>query len=289
MEEPQSYQFGRAATQSPALLSAIDRMGERFARSLRTIIEPFSGGRPVVTAKPVDQTMFMMWDACVPPFTSLSLYRLHPIKGVVALRIDAGLVSSLVDRFYGGMGGVPAAHAHEFTPTEDRLIGRLSGQIMAALVAAWADHVAIEHVLLGRETGVAHADIAASDADVVVHSFDINIGERDSFAVELVYPLHGLDSVEIAGTAHVTETTRPSDPVWRRQLAQRMEDVRLPARTVLARPNLKMSELMSLKPGDVINIHIARNLPLIIGNRVFAHGTIGEQDGRAAFMIEKLA
>jgi flagellar motor switch protein FliM len=82
---------------------------------------------------------------------------------------------------------------------------------------------------------------------------------------------------------------RVDDPVWRRQLAERMDDVRLPARTVLARPNLNMSQLMALQPGDVINIHIARHLPLIIGNRVFAHGSIGEQDGRAAFMIEKLA
>jgi flagellar motor switch protein FliM len=67
-----------------------------------------------------------------------------------------------------------------------------------------------------------------------------------------------------------------------------MAHVRLPARTVLARPNLTLAELMALQPGDVIPVHISRSLPLIVGDRIFAHGTIGEQDGRAAFMIEKL-
>ncbi len=289
MNEPQPYKFGRAATQSPVLLSAIDRLGDRFGRRLRAIIEPLSRVRPVVTAQPVEETMFMMWDACVPAFTSLSLYRLHPLKGTVALRIDAGLISGLVDRFYGGLGGGSREEAREFTPTEARIIERLSSQIMDALAACWADITPVTPMLLGRETGVGQADIAASDADMIVQGFAVDIGDKDALTVEIVYPAEALASVEMTGSASSAEDVRPLDPVWRARLAQRMQDVRLPARTVLARPNLKMSELMALKPGDVININIARHLPLIVGDRVFAHGTIGEQDGRAAFMIEKLA
>jgi flagellar motor switch protein FliM len=289
MEDAKPYTFGKAATQSPALMNAIDRLGDRLARQLRAIIEPLAGTRPRITAKPVDRTMFMMWDACVPPFTSLNLYRLHPIKGTVALRIDAPLVSALVDRFYGGRGGATPVEAREFRPTENRLIDRLSGQIMAAVTGCWADVVPMEATLIGRETGVVQAEIAQSDADVVVQSFEIDLGERDSWTIEILYPLDGLNAVETANLPRTVEEARPLDPVWRRGLAECVDNVRLPARTVLARPNLKMTELMALKPGDVIDIHIARHLPLLVGDRVFAHGTIGEQDGRAAFMIEKLA
>ncbi len=289
MNDVKPYQFGRTAAQSPALLNAIERQGDRLARQLRLILEPLCGSRPHVTAKPIDNTMFMMWDACVPSFTSLSLYRLHPIKGVVALRLDAPLVSSLVDRFYGGRGNVTDTEAKEFRPTENRLIDRLSGQIMAAVSTCWADFLPTEAMLIGRETGVVQAEIASADADVVVQSFDVNLGDKDSWTIEIVYPLEGLNSVEGINVPRSVEEARPVDPRWQRELAGCMDNVRLPARTVLARPNLKMTELMALKPGDVINIHIARHLPLIVGDRVFAHGTIGEQDGRAAFMIEKLA
>ncbi|HEX7819234.1 MAG TPA: FliM/FliN family flagellar motor switch protein [Sphingobium sp.] len=290
MSEVKPYQFGRTAAQSPALLNAIDRLGDRLARQLRLILEPLCGSRPLVTAKPVDNTMFMMWDACVPSFTSLSLYRLHPVKGVVALRIDAPLISSLVDRFYGGRGNSPDTEAREFRPTENRLIDRLSGQIMAAVTGCWAEVLPMEATLIGRETGVVQAEIASADADVVVQAFEVNLGDRESWTIEILYPLEGLNGVEGVNLPRSSmEDNRPVDARWQRDLADCMDNVRLPARTVLARPNLKMTELMALKPGDVINIHIARHLPLIVGDRVFAHGTIGEQDGRAAFMIEKLA
>jgi flagellar motor switch protein FliM len=289
MPDAKPYQFGKTQAQSPALLNAIDRMGDRFARQLRLLLEPFCGTRPLVTAKPVDRTMFMMWDACVPSFTSLSLYRLHPVKGVVALRIDAPLISCLVDRFYGGRGNAVDTEAKEFRPTENRLIDRLSGQIMKSLIGCWAEVVPMDAALIGRETGVVQAEIASADADIVVQSFDVNLGERDSWTIEIVYPLEGLNSVEGINLPRMPDDARPVDARWQRDLAGCMDNVRLPARTVLARPNLKINELMALKPGDVINIHIARHLPLIIGDRVFAHGTIGEQDGRAAFMIEKLA
>ncbi|MBO9576709.1 MAG: FliM/FliN family flagellar motor switch protein [Sphingobium sp.] len=291
MTDVQPYAFGRAAAEpaAAAAIGGLDKLGDRLARKLRALIEPYCGSRPGVTAKAPDSTMFMMWDACVPGFVSLSLYRLLPIKGVVTLRIDAALVSQLVDRFYGGRGNGQSTEKLEFTPTEARLINRLSGQIIGALVDSWAEITRLDPILVSRETGIAQAEILPADADVVVQSFEIDLGTKDKFLIEVVYPHEGLAGIEMpAGTRRVEEP-KVKDHFWQAQLDRRIEQVRLPVKTVLARPNLKMSELMALKPGDVIPVHIARNLPLIVGDRVYAHGTVGEQDGVAAFMIEKLA
>lgn len=289
MNDVQPYAFGRAASEPVAALGGLDKLGDRLAKRLRAIIEPFSGGRPMVSARPLDNTMFMMWDACVPSFVSLSLYRLHPIKGLVTLRIDAELVSHLVDRFYGGSSGRPTIDRRDFTPTETRLATRLAENVMSALVDCWADIVPVEAVFVGRETNVTQAEIMAGEAEVVVQTFEVDLGDRVTGLIEMVYPKDGLAGLEIVSTDKGGEDMRPADPVWQMRLGRRLEDVRFPARTVLARPNLKISELVSLKPGDVIPIHIARHLPLLIGERVFAHGSIGEQDGCAAFMIDKLA
>jgi flagellar motor switch protein FliM len=290
MNDVQPYAFGRAASEPTAAIGGVEKLGERLAKRLRAIVEPFSGGRPLVSAKPLDNTMFMMWDACVPSFVSLTIYRLHPMKGPVTMRIDAELVSLLVDRFYGG-GSNPrhTADRREFTPTETRLAARLAESIVAALVDCWAEIVPVEAVLIARETNVSQAEIMAGDAQVVVQAFEIDLGDHAPRLVEIVYPKDGLAGLEIGGADKAIEDMRPADPVWQTLLANRLDDVRFPARTVLARPNLKIAELVALKPGDVIPIHISRHLPLLIGERVFAHGSIGEQDGCAAFMIEKLA
>jgi flagellar motor switch protein FliM len=291
MYDVQPYAFGRTSAAEPsATIGGLDKLGDRLARKLRGLIEHYAGQRPGVTAKPLDNTMFMMWDACVPGFVSLSLYRLPPLKGVVTLRMDADLIAQLVDRFYGGRGPKHQAGRHEFTPTEQRLIARISGEIINALVSCWADIAKLDPFLIGRETGVGHADIVSADANVIVQTFEIDLGDKDKRLIEIVYPEDGFAGIETPATApRRAEDLRTKDPVWQAHLAERLDDVRLPVRTVLARPNLKMAELMALQPGDVIPINIARNLPLLVGDRVFAHGSIGEQDGCAAFMIEKLA
>ena len=202
MNDVQPYAFGRAAAEPAATIGGLDKQGERFAKKLRALIEPYCGVRPGVTAKPLDNTMFMMWDACVPGFVSLSLYRLLPIKGVVALRIDASLVGQLVDRFYGGRGPGNGADKQEFTPTETRLINRVTGQIMSALVESWTDIAKLEPILVGRETGVAQADIAAADADVVVQTFEVDLGLKEKFLIEVVYPQEGLAGIEMQHIAY---------------------------------------------------------------------------------------
>jgi len=285
MNDVQPYAFGRAASEPTAAIGGVEKLGERLAKRLRAIVEPFSGGRPLVTVRPLDNTMFMMWDACVPSFVSLTIYRLHPIKGPVTLRIDAELVSQLVDRFYGG--GANSRHApdrREFSPPRPRPAARLPGAVGAARGHCRGGDCPAAPAPRPRE-----ARGTPGDAHVVVQAFEIDLGDHAPRLVEVVYPKDGLAGLEIGGADKAIEDMRPADPVWQAQLANRVDDVRLPARTVLARPNLKIAELVALKPGDVIPIHIARHLPLLIGERVFAHGSIGEQDGCAAFMIEKLA
>ena len=289
MNDVQPYAFGRQASEPVAAIGGLEKLGDRLSKKLRAIIEPFSGGRPGVVAKPIDNTMFMMWDACVPSFASLTLYRLHPIKRTVTLRMDAELISLLVDRFYGGSSSKTVGERTEFTPTETRVATRLAAQVIAALVDCWAEIAPLEPVLLGRETNVAQAEIMAGESQVIVQAFEIDLGDRDNRLIEIIYPKDGLASLEFGPADKAADEAGPSDPVWQAQLGRRLDQVRLPVRTVLARPNLKIAELVSLQTGDVIPIHIARNLPLLIGDRIFAHGTIGEQDGCAAFMIEKLA
>jgi flagellar motor switch protein FliM len=45
---------------------------------------------------------------------------------------------------------------------------------------------------------------------------------------------------------------------------------------------------MALKPGDVIPVTLSATVPLLVGQRHVAEGSIGEQDGRAALMIQQI-
>ncbi|RJG52767.1 flagellar motor switch protein FliM [Sphingobium terrigena] len=288
MDDVQTYAFGRGESQAPMMLSGLDRLGEKLGRRIRALVEPICGVRPQVEAQDAQLLDFAAWSAQVPAFTSISIYRMSPLKGQVLLRMDAAMISTLVDCFYGGIGNRPLPPRGEFTPTEDRLIARLSESFLARLVETWADILPLDPALIMRETGVGFAASAQPGDQMVVQRFMISITRDQLWPVDLVFPLAALRAVEPLMGTKLPADDEQKDPVWQARIARRMRDIRLPARTVLARPNLSLAELMQLKVGDVIPVTIGRSLPLIVGNRIVARGSIGEQDGRAAFQIEKI-
>ena len=160
MDDVQSYAFGRGESQAPLMLSGLDRLGEKLGRRLRALIEPIAGVRPHVDARDAQVLDFAAWAGQVPDFSSIGVYRLSPLKGQVLLRMDAAMISTLVDCFYGGIGNRPLPARGEFTPTEDRLIARISDAFIARLVECWSDMLALEPGLIVRETGIGFAAAA---------------------------------------------------------------------------------------------------------------------------------
>ncbi|HKY79953.1 MAG TPA: FliM/FliN family flagellar motor switch protein [Sphingobium sp.] len=289
MTDVQTYAFGRGESQTPQMLSGLDRLGEKLGRRLRALIEPISGARPHVAMQDAQVLDFAGWSAGVPAFSSIGVYRVAPLKGQMLLRMDAAMISTLVDCFYGGIGSRPLPARGEFTPTEDRLIARISEALIARMVESWSDILPLDAALIIRETGVGFASAAPPNEPMVLQRFMLSITRDQEWPIDLLFPLASLRAVEPLMGAKSPVDEERVDPVWQTRIAGRMRDIRLPARTVLARPNLSLADLMQLKAGDIIPVTIGRSLPLIVGDRIVAHGSIGEQDGRAAFQIEKLA
>lgn len=289
MDDVQSYKFGTSEPQAPISLAGMDRLGERMARFIRTMIEPIVGVKPVLSAQPAEMVNYDLWSAMAPNFCALSTYKLHPLKGVVLVRLDPAMIWAVVDRFYGGSGARPAPERAEFTRSEDRILARMSDEIMTALIRTWSDLLPMEMALVSREYDPQALVFAEASDQLLSQSFSIGFGGTGSWTIELMFPLVALRQIEPLLATGSPEEVKHRDPLWQARVARRMGDIRLSARTVVARPNLSLSELLNLKNGDVIPVNIARNLPLIVGNRVVAEGTIGEQNGRAAFMIEKMS
>ena len=283
---PRPFALGNEAFRPSARLAGLERMGERLAQRIRTVVEPFARIRTQVNSEPLETLRFEEWRASLPIFTSLSLYRLRPLKSGILLAIEPAFVSWLVDAFYGG-GGAPAkAHLREFTPTEERLLARLADGIVERLIEVWGEVVVLTSALASRETNSSYASLVRADEAVVLQRFSVNPGQRETTMFSIVYPLGALRPYESLLAAKVHDEGGAGDNEWRHRLAEALDNVRLPVRSVLARPELSLSQLVALKPGDVIPITLNPKVPLIVANRRIATGTIGEKDGRAALMID---
>ncbi len=282
------FAFGGEAPRTMSAIPVIDRLGERMVRRLRDVIEPFARVKPKVATEPCAVRGFSEWQAEQAEFTSLSLYAFRPMQGAILLKIDPEFVSRLVDAFYGGSGAQAPRRAREFTSTEEGLLGRLSEALVGALGETWSEIVRIRPQLRARETNVGFVALATADEPVAVSRFTIAPWAGYSSVIEILYPVAGLRSIEPELAAKVHDEASGRTGAWRDKLGSAVGEIRIEARTVLARPELSLSELMQLQAGDIIPVSLSRHVPLIVAGRRIALGTVGEHDGRAALKIDKM-
>jgi flagellar motor switch protein FliM len=194
----------------------------------------------------------------------------------------------LVDAFYGGLGIHSERVVKEFTPTEERLLTRLSEALVETLVEMWSEVLPVKAQLSSRETNTAHAALVGADQPVAVARFTVAIGQGRPSRIDIVYPVSALRGIEGQLSAKVHDDGGLTGTEWRERMNAALGEVRIQARSVLARPTLSVSELLGLKPGDVIPISVPAMVPLLVAGRQVALGKIGEQDGRAALKIERV-
>lgn len=282
------FAFGQDSYPSADRLSGLERMAERLSRHLRSVIEPFARTKVQVTAEHHQMMRFDRWRADLPSFTSISLYRLRPLKGGVLVVVEPEFVTSMVDAFYGGSGVAVKQRGREFTPTEERLLGRLTDGVIEGVVNVWADVAPFNPSFVSRETNAAYASLVRQDEPIVLQRFVITPGTGRSSIASIVYPLAALRPYEAQLAAKVHTDHGPVDGEWKARMVEALNHVRLPVRSVLARPELTVAQLLELKIGDVIPITLVPKVPLIVANKRLAYGTIGEQEGRAALMVEQV-
>lgn len=286
--EIEPYALGQRKDRPVAHLAHLERMNERIARRLRDVIEPIAQTRAKVDPIPLESRRFDEWQRNQPDYTSLSLFRVRPVKGMMMVAIDPAFITNMVDAFYGGTGNGLPAKGGEFTPSEQRLRTRLVTAITDVLTKCWTETFPLQFEFTTHETNVHFANMVRSDEAVVIQSFTIKPGMSRSTKIEILYPLSILQPIEDQIAARAQAGAAGEDVEWKNRLLGALDNVALPVRSVLARPEMTVAQLLALKPGDVIPVTLSQTVPLLVGNRRFAQGTIGEQDGRAALMIETL-
>lgn len=282
------FTLGQKKERPTADLALIERMNERLGRRMRDMIEPIAQARAQVEAHPLETRRFDEWQRNQPDFMSLSLFRIRPTKGTLMISIEPAFISNMVDAFYGGTSGGIASKSGEFTPSEERLLNRLTKGITDILVRSWGEFYPLHFEPVAHETNPIFANMMRGDEGVVVQKFTIKPGITRSTRVEILYPLSMLQPIEDDLTSRIHRDSESDSSEWRGKLAAALENISLPVRSVLARPEMTVAQLLALKPGDVIPINLSSTVPLLVGNHRFAEGTIGEQEGRAAMMIDTI-
>ena len=213
-------------------------------------------------------------------------FQLGASEDPILVRIARTFLSASVDCFFGGQFNGEAPSTGPLKKSEVAMIERLGVAIATGLATSWSTlfetTVRYNCCYFDRDD----IELELEDGSALVSATSIHLSGHEIEALDVIQTLDGLIAIE-------PQLNRPSfreqndvDPAWKASLKESVEQVYLPVRSVLARPTMQLSELSRLAVGDILPVAPTDNVPLIVGDRVFAHGSIGEQSGGVAFKIK---
>lgn len=265
----------------------LELVGERFARGLTDLFAGIGLGSALVRRSQTQMFSTADWEAAASPKSANFRFQLKPIKGSMLFCVPNGLIMQLVDIFYGG-DGLIASDDRDFSNAEQRFLTRIGEQCLPLLTAAWKDMIGINPVMQSVDVGAGRLPRSKDNDPLAVQTLVLTGDGIETTEIKCLFPLSALRPIATLREPVDTEATASIDAVWQERLEETLMQVRLPVRSVFARPELPLQKLLSLAVGDIISVPMPRQIPLTIGGRLFAHGSVGEANGRTAIKIESI-
>jgi len=269
-------------------LHTVQHLSARLAKGLRTAFEPVLRTELRTWAEPLAVQRFSDWR--LERGEGLTAWASLAVTGAgadarILVALDGRFVLRMLDLFFGGTGVAVGALPDAFSPAADALVARIADALAAPLDQAWEPVAPLRFTFRSVDAAPAIGD---AEEAVVATRFGIAAGDARPDFLDILYPTTALKPYAATLAGKVVDKAEP-DPVWRNNLTRATMAVRFPVRSVLAEPVVALTKLMDLKPGDVIPISIAPDVPVMVGNDRLGHGTVGVSNGHAAIRLTALA
>ena len=265
----------------------LDLVHERFVRRLRLALASATGVTPVITAGPLDIVRFATFRSRIPAGACLHLFSMAPLRGQALLAVSAPLAFGLVDRVFGGGGGMPdALAAREYSTIELLMLQRLVTRMLGELSEAWAPVQRLECAWVRIEPNAAYLALAAPADAVLVLELGCDLGAGAApLVLALPYPM--LEPLRDRLGAPQAAPVSGSDREWLAAITTAVRQAEVTVSAELGTHEISARELLRLRPGDVLGLGVRGDDPvtLRIENLRLMTGLAGVSRGQNAVRI----
>lgn len=267
------------------LVPALTRMSERMAKALRAALSPLLGGKePQVNPMKPMETDFADFCSEIPRLAANSLF--HAGTAPFMATIEGENVLRLVDRAFGGPGDTPGSLPKEFPLSAELMIARVEQLLIASMTAALGSAGTGAIRAVRRDASLAQLQAMADATKIAGLTFNVVEQGRMPWAISIAFPFDTLGQFFAHGEAKrpARPPRGPSHPT-----DAPFADLPIDVSAVLVDMRLPLATISALAVGQVLSVPIARNVPLVLGDKTYAHGTIGALDDRVAIQLNQLS
>ena len=281
-----AYDFANEVHIARGRMPTLEMVNDRFARLFRISLFNMLRRSAELTVAPVEMHKFIEYVHTLHVPTSLNLIKINPLRGTSLMIFDPKLVFAVVDNFFGGNGRFAKIEGREFTPTETRIISNLMQQAFADLREAWMPVVQIEPEFLSREINPHFANIVGPSEVVVTTRFHIEL-DGGGGELHVTMPYSSIEPIRELLLTRVKSDRSEKDERWVQALHGEIEDAEVDVNTVLGRARITLSQLLDMKPGDILPCDFEGKVTMLANDVPLFRGTCGRSRGRHAVKIEE--
>lgn len=279
------YDFSDCDRLNRGAMPTLQIVNTRIANKLRDSLSEFLRQPIEVEAESNFASRFGDHMPTLPLQACLNLVRVSPLPGTMLVVPDTRLIYMTVDCFFGGKGKLPEnPPVREFTHVENRMVLLLLERVFEAISEGWESIIALEPELIGQEQDPRFAAIASKRDPVIVTDFTISMTE-EQLKLQIVMPRAQLEPVEELLDAAPRPDEADNSVQWTRAMRNRLEETRLSLQSALTQTNLRLGDVLSLQPGDVIPVDLPEQVVVEATGTSLFSARIGKSRNRNAVEI----
>jgi len=212
---------------------------------------------------------------------------IRPLRGSGLIVCEPSLVFGVIDTLYGGVGKFQTRiEGREFSMTEQRVINRLVDVICAEYKKAWHGIYPLELDYQRSEMQPQFANIATPSEIVVSTVFQLEIGDIAG-AIHICMPYSTLEPIRDVLYSSTQGDSVEVDRRWITLLSREIQAAEVTLVAELAQAEATVEQLLSMKPGDFIELEREPRIRASIGGVPIFECQYGTHNSKYAIRIEE--
>jgi len=270
-------------------LHTLEIINERFARQFRMNLFNLLRRSADISVESMRYLRYSDFSESLPAPINLNVITMKPLRGNGLFVFPQDMVYMIVENLFGGDGRfVTRNEVREFTGTEQRIIQRVLRQAMDAYEEAWKVVYPLHIHYVRSEMQPKFASITSSPSEIVIATeFHLEVGNlKSSFQVCMPYSM--IEPLRDRLTNLRTDSSSASDKIWRKRISSELQSSDVELIAEFTKINSRVSEVMSLKVGDVLPIELPKKVTARVSGMPVMECEFGSNNGQRALRVLKM-
>ncbi len=269
----------RIATNSFPRMQSLNR---QFATRMGQQAEQMLNAESEITFLRIEKSTYSEYCESVGGLSLVVEFTPQPLDGSALIHLNADLVETLVETFYGGVGNDSVrVDADFFTPGEVNVASLFCRVVLATVSDVWQPLQDLTMTVDGTHLSSGVIDSIDGADVVIIAEFEIAIaGKKQN--LHIVWPVRTVGPLIPVFEGQKRERDSAQDARWESSLRSCVVNSVISISSCVGRTTMTLGDVAKLVPGDVINISNPRKSTVFARQVAVLQGRFGVHDGRYA-------